>query len=98
MEFSVRGFEFRVKKLNSIRILAIRSQADFSSVDKAEAFFSSLLECLEVRSNECWLEVKAKNNPHCIPVELETNPLLVKEVCEAFTEQYLYPLFHESRE
>lgn len=98
MEFEVRGDLYRVKKLSAVRALAIRSQADFSSVEKAEQFFNTLLECLEVKINDVWLDVKAKGSNTYCPIELSTNPMLVKELCETFTEKYLYPLFHESSE
>lgn len=98
MEFVINGDTYRVKKLNAIRVLAIRTQADFSDVDKAEQFFGTLLECLEVNVNGLWEDVKLKGKNIFCPRELEDNPLLVKELCETFTEKYLYPLFQGSSE
>lgn len=98
MEFVVNGDTYRVKKLNALRVLAIRTQADFSDVDKAEQFFGTLLECLEVNVNGIWEDVKMKGKDVFCPRELEENPVLVKELCETFTEKYLYPLFQESGE
>lgn len=96
MEFTVRDMTYRVKKLSATRVLAIRTQADFSSVDKAENFFNALLECLEVKIDESWLNVKTPGMNSLTPVSLENDPTYVKELCEMFTEKYLQPLFHES--
>ena len=98
MEFTVKGHTYRVKKLSALRVLAIRTQADFSDVDKAEQFFGTLLECLEVNVNGIWEDVKIKGKDIFCPIELETNPMLIKELCETFTNEYLFPLFQESSE
>ena len=62
-EFRIKSYdgEFRIKKMNAIELLGIRSQIDFDNLDSAIEFFKIALEHIEVKIGNDWVPVKMKN-------------------------------------
>lgn len=95
-EFKINDYEFRIKKMNAIEVLAIQSQIYFTSTKHSEQLFNEILERVEVRVDSTWLPVKEENVNSYLPAELETNPKLVKEIVEYFINDYIKPIFQKS--
>ena len=58
--------EFRIKKMNAVELLALRSQIDFEDYNSTKTLYNTLLENMEVKINEKWLPVKEGNNFYII--------------------------------
>lgn len=98
MEFQIKALDnvFRVKKMNAIEALALRTCTDVDDFDKTTKTFSTILEHLEVKCGEQWLPVKEKNANVYYPAGLEDNVDACNELIDAFLNQYFWPLFRKS--
>lgn len=89
---------YRVKKMNAIEALALRSASDMKSVDKAKLFFTDVLERLEVQAGEKWLPVKQPNTNVYLPDGIEDDFVGVQKLVEFFMKEFLTPFFEKSVE
>ena len=96
-EFRIKSYdgEFRIKKMNAIELLGIRSQIDFDNLDSAIEFFKIALEHIEVND---WVPVKMKNREVYLPDGLENDVMAVNELTNYFTKEFLMPVFLKSSE
>ena len=67
----IKDNEYRIKKMNAIEILALKSQIDFSTVESTIKCYSTILERIEVKVKDQWIPVKDKDNYY--PAELEND-------------------------
>lgn len=103
--FTIDGYnyEFRVKEMNAIEILALRTQLDFENVEDAQKFFNQALRRIEVKAGENWVPCFEmidvdKNIGVYYPEELGKNPELTQSVIGYFMKNYIYPVFPKSSE
>lgn len=97
-EFTIDSLEynFRIKKLNAIEALALRSQIDFSSTSSVEALYYQILEKIEVHVANQWLPVKEAGKNIFYPADIENDIVAVQELIKYFINEYLMPLFMKS--
>ena len=100
MEFTIKGYEnlFRIKKMNAIEVLALRSQIDFENFDKAFEAYMTILEKLEVKVADSWVPVKEKGKNVYFPMGIEDNLPAIEELLNYLTYKYYLPLFKKSAE
>lgn len=100
MEFTIESYEnsFRIKKMNAIEVLALRSQIDFENFDKAFDAYVTILEKLEVKIADSWVPVKEKGREVYFPMGIENNLKAIQELLNYFTYKYFLPLFKKSAE
>lgn len=95
-EFKIKSSKetFRIKKMNAIEVLSLRTIIDYDNVDNAIKSFSTMLERIEVKVDDNWLPVKSGKNFH--PVSMEDDVIATQELCVYFVNEYLKPLFTKS--
>lgn len=91
-EIQIKENTFRIKPMNAIELLALRSQISFDDFEQATKLYSLLLEKLEVKLNDQWLPVKEKGKNIFYPNGLENNMDLVNKLLDYFLE-YLKSVF-----
>lgn len=98
--FNIEGFdyEFRIRKMSAIEVLAFQTQIRFDSLDKTANLFSTILESIEVRVNDQWLPVKMKGRNVYCPAEAETNVKLCDKLIGYFMDEFLGAVFPKSDE
>ena len=98
--FKIANYEqyFRIKKMNAIELLGIRSQIDFNNLDSAIEFFKIALEHIEVKIGNDWVPVKMKNREVYLPDGLENDVMAVNELTNYITKEFLMPVFLKSSE
>lgn len=92
-EFTVKDFKFRIKKMNAIELLALKSSISFDNVDELKQTYDSLLERVEVNVKDNWLQVKQNDN--YLPADIETDVELVDGLITAIL-QYIKSVFTKS--
>lgn len=100
MEFKIDSldFDFRVKRLNVIEVLAIRANLASDNIEETTRLFNSILERLEVRIEDKWIPVKLKNLDNLTPACLDADIRAVKELIDFFIKDYLKQVFMKSNE
>ena len=91
-------FTFRVKKMNAIEALALRTASDMKSVAGAKQFFTDVLERMEVQVGEKWLPVKQADANVYLPAGIEEDYTGVQALVEFFMKEFLTPFFEKSAE
>lgn len=89
---------FRIKKMNAIEALALRSASDMKTVSGAKQFFSEVFERLEVQAGDKWLSVKQKDREVYLPDGIENDFNAVQALVEFFMKEFLTPFFERSVE
>lgn len=99
-EFKIKSstFDFRVKNMNAIEILAMRTQLNNKTLDDAIKSFKSILECIEVKCDVTWIPAKMKDREVYFPDGLENDINVVNELLEYFMGTYLKSVFQKSSE
>ena len=69
----IKDNEYRLKKMNAIELLALRSQIDFSNYDTVKNLYNIILEKLEVNANDKWLPVKQTGREIYFPNGIEND-------------------------
>lgn len=97
-EFRITSYDcqFRIKKLNAIEALALRSQIDFSSSESVQTLYYQILEKIECNIAGQWLPVKERGQDVFYPAGIEYNVEAVQELIKFFINDYLTPLFTKS--
>lgn len=85
--------EFKIKKMNAVELLALRSQIDFEDYNTTKNLYNILLENMEVKINEKWLPVKEGNNFY--PKSIEDDVEAIDKLIQYFM-NYLKELFIKS--
>lgn len=96
--FTIEGYdyEFRVKELNAIEVLAFRTQLDFENVDAAVQFFNEVLRRIEVKAGENW--IACEENGVYYPAGLDKDDHLAHELIAYFMKNFIKPVFPKSNE
>ena len=89
---------YRIRKMNAIEALALRSASDMKSVAGAKQFFNDVLERLEVQAGEKWLPVKQVDTNVYLPSGIEEDFVGVQTLVEFFMKEFLTPFFEKSAE
>ena len=85
-EFKVKDFTFRVKKMNAIELLALRSQISFNSFADTQNCYNEILMKTEVKiKNDDWQQVKQGNDFY--PAGAEDDVELIEEIINNVLEQ-----------
>ena len=91
--FVINEHEYRIKKMNAIEMLALRSQIAFDNFEDTMNFYNLLLEKVEVKCGDKWLQVKDGENYY--PVGIEEDVDTVDELIGKAVE-YLKSVFRKS--
>ena len=85
--------EYRVKKMNAIKILSFRSLFNFEDLDSTAKLYETFLENVEVNINDKWLPVKSGNVylPNGIEEDIQGIDALIN-----FFAEYLKSVFPKS--
>ena len=89
---------FRIKKMNAIEALALRSVSNMKSVDTAKQFFIDVLERMEIQVKDKWLPVKQPGTNVYLPDGIENDFVGVQKLVEFFMKEFLTPFFEKSVE
>ena len=89
---------YRIRKMNAIEALALRSASDMKSVAGAKQFFNDVLERLEVQADEKWLPVKQVDTNVYLPAGIEDDFTGIQTLVEFFMKEFLTPFFEKSAE
>lgn len=89
---------FRVKKMNAIEALALRTASSIESTKDAFKFFNEILERMEVQVSDKWLPVKEKNVEVYYPAGIENDVSTIQALVDFFMTEFLKPLFTTSAE
>ena len=91
--FVINEHEYRIKKMNAIEMLALRSQIAFDNFEDTMNFYNLLLEKIEVKCGDKWLQVKDGENyyPAGIEEDVDTVDELIGKAVE-----YLKSVFRKS--
>ena len=98
--FTIANYEqyFRIKPMNAIETLAIRTQISLKDMRSAMKFYTTILEHIEVEIGGKWLPVKTEGREIYYPDGIENDVRAVDELMQYFTKEYLEPVFTKSRE
>lgn len=86
----IKNYEFRIKKMNAIEVLALQTVFDVDDYSKVLACFETMLEKIEVKIGEQWVTVKDGNNYY--PADVENNVEIIKELVSYFM-RYMKEVF-----
>lgn len=89
-EFEINGFTFRIKEMNAIELLAFKSQINFDKFKNVVDLYSLVLENIEVKCGEKWLQVKDNNTyyPNGIDKDIKTIEQLLNKFLEYLKEVF----------
>lgn len=101
-EFTIKNdnrFVYRMKRINALQLLALRSQLSFENFDSALNTFDLLLQLIEVRgaNDTKWLPVKVKGEDVYFPAFIQEDPDAMQEIAMHAME-YLKSVFRKSTE
>lgn len=91
----INGNEYRIKTMNAIELMALRSQIDFDDYEKVLKMYEIMLEKLEVEINGKWLPVKTPGTNIYIPSGLE-NDVETTEKLIMYVMEYVKSVFMKS--
>jgi len=95
-EFEVANRKYRIKKMNAIQLLAIRSTMSFDDTEKVNKTYEQMLEHIEVNvKDNDWLQVKQGNNYYPAGIEDEIN--IIQKLITHFLD-YMKSVFMKSSE
>lgn len=81
-EFTIKDFTFRIKKMNAVELLALRSQISFDSFESTQNAYNTLLTKCEVKVKDAWIQVKQNNDfyPAGVEDDVEVIEGIIKEI------------------
>lgn len=94
----LNGVTYRVKKMNAIEALALRTAGDIDTPEHAQRFFNEILERIELNVGNKWLPVKEKGQSVYYPAGVEDDIDTINALVSFFMNDYLKPLFTKSAE
>ena len=91
-------FEYRIKKMNAIETLALRSQyrAD-ATYEETANFYNTVLERMEVNAGKEWLPVKTPGKDIYYPAGIENDIAAIEKLILHFV-QHITEVFQKSNE
>lgn len=95
-ELEFNKLTFRVKKMNAIEALALRTASSLQTTKEAMKFFYDVLERIEVSVGGKWLPVKSGDNFY--PADIENDAQTIQTLINFFMSEFLKPLFTKSDE
>lgn len=95
MEKQIGKFNFRIRKMNAIELLAFNMQSEIQTFDGTVETFNLILENIEVQTGDSWLPVKEKNKNIFYPSGIENDIMTIKELIPFFM-NYIGSVFHPS--
>lgn len=96
MEFVVANKKYRIKKMNAIELLAIRSTMSFDDTERVAKTYEQMLERIEVNiKGDDWLQVKQGSNYY--PAGIEDKADVISELITHFLD-YMKSVFLKSSE
>lgn len=101
MEFTIESIpnvEFRIKKMNALETLAMQNVMKFSDMDSTLKTYMTIMEYIEVKVNDKWIDVYNKKTGEMLPVSLNENIAQVNDLITFFLKEYLIPVFRKSNE
>lgn len=92
-EFKVKGNTYRIKKMNAIELLALRSQITFADFESTQRAYNEILSRIEVKIKDEWIPVRKDNNfyPAGIEDDVKSIEILITKVVT-----YLKEVFQKS--
>lgn len=94
----LNGCTFRVRKMNAIEALALKTASSLDNTVAAMTFFNDVLERLEVSVADKWLPVKEVGRDIYYPADIENDGETIKKLVEFFMNEFLKPFFTKSAE
>lgn len=94
---TIGEFEYRIKKMNAIELLALQTQVSFDSFENAAKCYETILERIEVKMGERWLQVKETGKNVFYPVDIENDIETITTLIKHFM-AYLKEVFQKSNE
>lgn len=91
MEKTIKGYTYRVKKLNALDIFAIKTACSFKTVESAKTSFEQILNKIEVQCLDKWITCFEEDNFY--PANLENDVELVNELVSWFVGEVINPHF-----
>lgn len=97
-EFSIKSSDltFRIKHMNAIEILAMRTQFSNESLESTITSFKTILENIEVKCDEKWIPAKIKGREVYFPDGLENDINVVNDLISYFIGTFLKSVFQKS--
>lgn len=96
---TVGKHEFRIKKMNAIEALALRTSSSMKTVESTQSFFNECLERIEVKATEDkWVPVKQKGRDVFLPGGIENDGDAIQQLIEMFMQEFAKPFFKKSDE
>lgn len=97
--FEYENNTYRIKKMNVIEALALRTASSMKSVDATQAFFNECLERIEVKAmDDKWVPVKQKGRSVFLPDGIENDGEAIQYLIEMFMQEFAKPFFKKSDE
>ena len=94
-EFEVKNFTYRIKRMNAIEVLAFQSQISFDKYEDVLKMYNEILEKIEVKLDNTWLNVKTKGKDIYYPSGIEDDVIAIQELVKHFLD-YLKSVFQNS--
>lgn len=97
-EFKIesRDNEFRVKKIDTIELMAVVMTLDLNSIESSKEYITFALDHIQVKIANDWISVKPKNKPVYWPANIENDYAAIKELISWFTTNIIKPVFQSS--
>lgn len=96
-EIVIDNYQFRIKTMNMIEVLAFRSQLTFEDVDSTMKLYNQILERIEVQIGDKWLPVKQKLQNIYYPAGIENDFEMIETLVGHFL-GYIKSVFQKSNE
>ena len=96
---TINNYNFRVKKMNAIQLLALRSQINFDDYEKVEAMYELFLNFFEVECNDQWLPVREEGKNGKVdyyPAGIEDDANTIEALINYFQKEVIMPFFKNS--
>lgn len=97
MEITIKSFDFRLKRLNALEVLAFQTQISFDDLETVLKLYETILEKYEVKIGNGWLPVKTKGKNIFCPEGIENDVETVQSLINEFL-KYLHSVFTKSDE
>lgn len=92
---TIKEQEYRIKKMNAIELLALRTQISFDTLDTATKLYSTVLERIEVKAGDKWLQVKQTNKDIYFPAGIEDDIETIEALLD-YALSYFQSVFRKS--
>lgn len=87
---------FRLRQMNAIELLALRSTMSNKSFADAKTSFNTLLEMVEVQFDGQWMPVKEQNAEVYFPAGIENDVDVISSLIQYIMSTFILPVFQKS--